>query len=155
MQGNPHLAAVGDQKKLVDLINVYNSYCAQKLNASGPEASQKLDRDYATQYPDFYPFLQRGGDAAAKKAARSLKKLDDTHKNLRREMKEIRIQNSVLGHIGRGLESVTQFANFDWKVNVALLSSFAARESSVATLGVLFGQDDEENRTLEERMGEE
>ena len=155
MQGNPHLAAVGDQKKLIDLINVYNSYRAQKLNASGPEASQKLDRDYATQYPDFYPFLQRGGDAAAKKAARSLKKLDDTRKNLRREMKEIRIQNSVLGHIGRGLESVTQFANFDWKVNVALLSSFAARESSVATLGVLFGQDDEENRTLEERMGEE
>lgn len=40
-------------------------------------------------------------------------------------------------------------------MNVALLSSFAARESSVATLGVLFGQDDEENVTLEERMGEE
>ena len=53
------------------------------------------------------------------------------------------------------MESVTQFANFDWKVNVALLSSFAARESSVATLGVLFGQSDEENTTLEERMGEE
>ena len=155
MQGNPHLAAVNEQHKLIALINVYNDYRAHKLNASGPEASEKVDARYAAQYPDFYPFLQRSGDAHAKKAARSLKKLDDTRKNLRREMKELRIQNSVLGRVGRGLESITQFANFDWKVNVALLSSFAARESSVATLGVLFGQDDEENVTLEERMGEE
>lgn len=155
MQGNPHLAAVNEQHKLIALINVYNDYRAHKLNASGPAASEKVDAAYAKRYPDFYPFLQRSGDAHAKKAARSLKKLDDTRKNLRREMKELRIQNSVLGRVGRGLESVTQFANFDWKVNVALLSSFAARESSVATLGVLFGQDDEENVTLEERMGEE
>ena len=155
MQGNPHLAAVDEQKKLIDLINVYNDYRAHKLNASGPAASEKVDAQYAAQYPHFYPFLQRSGDAHAKKAARNLKKLDDTRKNLRREMKELRIQNSVLGRVGRGLEGITQFANFDWKVNVALLSSFAARESSVATLGVLFGQDDEENVTLEERMGEE
>ena len=155
MQGNPHLAAVDDQKKLIDLVNVYNSYRAQKLNVSGPKAAKQLDQDYAAKYPGFYPFLQRGGDAMAKKAARNLKKLDDARKDMRREMKEIRIQNSILGRVGRSLESVTRFANFDWKINVALLSSFSARESSVATLGVLFGQDDEENRTLEERMGEE
>ncbi|MDO5686834.1 MAG: ferrous iron transport protein B [Neisseria sp.] len=155
MQGNRHLAAVNEQEKLVALINVYNDYRAQKLNISTPEASQKLDARYEEMYPEFFPFLQRGGDAQDKKAARSLKKLDDSRKTLRREMKELRIENSVLGRVGRGLESVTRFANFDWKVNVALLSSFAARESSVATLGVLFGQDDEENRTLEERMGEE
>lgn len=84
MQGNPHLAAVDEQKKLIDLINVYNDYRAHKLNASGPAASEKVDAQYAAQYPHFYPFLQRSGDAHAKKAARNLKKLDDTRKNLRR-----------------------------------------------------------------------
>ena len=70
-------------------------------------------------------------------------------------MRQDRIEASVLGMIGRGLEPVTQFADFDWKINVALLASFAARESSVATLGVLFDQDEGENLPLEQRMGTE
>jgi ferrous iron transport protein B len=70
-------------------------------------------------------------------------------------MREASIERSFLGSIGRSLEPVTQFAGFDWKINIALLSSFAARESSVATLGVLFQQDDDENVTLESRMESE
>ena len=50
------------------------------------------------------------------------------------------------------MEPFTQFAGFDWKVNIALISSFAARESSVATLGALFQEKAEEGATLEERM---
>lgn len=156
MKGNAHLPAVAEQKQLIALVNVYNDYKSQKLNTTSPEASKRIDASYKKKYPEFYPFLVRSaGGKDGKKAAKALKKLDNARKTMRREMKEIRIENSVLGRVGRGLETVTQFANFDWKINVALLSSFAARESSVATLGVLFGQDDEENRTLEERMGEE
>lgn len=69
-------------------------------------------------------------------------------------MKERRLEASLLGSFGRSLEPVTQFAGFDWKINVALFSSFAARESSVATLGVLFQQDEESNQKLEQRMGD-
>jgi ferrous iron transport protein B len=76
-------------------------------------------------------------------------------RTLRREMREERITHSLLGSMGRSLEPVTQFAGFDWKINVALLSSFAARESSVATLGVLFQQDEDQNSSLETRMGEQ
>lgn len=155
MEGNPHLQAVSEQENLFQLINVYNEFRAEKLLATTAEASQKILASYSEKYPQFQAFLQTDGDKAAKKAARSLKKLDNARKDLRREMKEMRIENSILGTIGRSMEPVTQFANFNWKINVALLSSFAARESSVATLGVLFGQDDEENATLEERMGNE
>jgi ferrous iron transport protein B len=48
---------------------------------------------------------------------------------------------SVLGMIGTALEPV--FAPMglgDWRLIVALLSSFVAKENSVATLGVLFGE---------------
>ena len=57
--------------------------------------------------------------------------------------------------IGRSLEPLTQWAGFNWKINVAILSSFAARESSVATIGVLYQQGADENKKLEERMGAE
>ena len=155
MEGNPLAAVVSDQETLVDLVNVYTQYKAEKLNASGAEASAAVDTSYEEAYPAYGPFLLRGRDAASRAAARALKTLADDRKTLRREMKEERILNSFLGQIGRGLEPVTRHAGFDWKVNVALLSSFAARESSVATLGVLFESSEGEAATLEERMGAE
>ncbi|HIP82838.1 MAG TPA: ferrous iron transport protein B, partial [Desulfocapsa sulfexigens] len=76
-------------------------------------------------------------------------------KSLRRSIKEEQIESSFLGSVGRSLEPVTQWAGFDWKINVAILSSFAARESSVATIGVLYQQGADENKSLEERMAAE
>lgn len=47
---------------------------------------------------------------------------------------------SVLGLIGRGLSPFFALMGLgDWRMIVALLSSFVAKENSVATLGVLFG----------------
>ncbi|BBF91982.1 ferrous iron transport protein B [Blastochloris tepida] len=152
MAGNPHAAAVASQERLIDLINVFTAYRAEKLNAGGKSASDALDAAYSSRHPEFVPFLLRSADPNARKAASALKTLADERKTLRREMKEERLTVSILGRIGQALEPVTRFAGFDWRINVALLSSFAARESSVATLGVLFGSDDGEARRLEDRM---
>jgi ferrous iron transport protein B len=47
---------------------------------------------------------------------------------------------SVLGVIGKALEPAGKLMGLgDWRLIVALLSSFVAKENSVATLGVLFG----------------
>ena len=47
---------------------------------------------------------------------------------------------SVLGIVGRGLEPFFSLMGLgDWRMIVALISSFVAKENSVATLGVLFG----------------
>ncbi|MBK5947493.1 ferrous iron transport protein B [Rhodobacter veldkampii DSM 11550] len=155
MGENPHRTVVDDPARLVELVNVYTDYRAAKLNAQGQVASDKVDAKYLGAHPEFAPFLARGGDADTRAAGRALKQLADARKTLRREIRQEKIETSLLGQIGRGLEPVTQFADFDWKINVALLASFAARESSVATLGVLFEQDEGENTTLEQRMGAE
>jgi ferrous iron transport protein B len=49
------------------------------------------------------------------------------------------IETSYLAHIGRLLEPVGQLMGLDWRLTVALLTSFIAKENSIATLGVLFG----------------
>lgn len=49
------------------------------------------------------------------------------------------IQTSYLARIGRFLEPVGRLMGFDWRLTVALLTSFIAKENSIATLGVLFG----------------
>lgn len=49
-------------------------------------------------------------------------------------------KQSVLGLVGRALEPVGALMGLgDWRLVVALLSSFLAKENVVATLGVLFG----------------
>lgn len=49
---------------------------------------------------------------------------------------------SVLGVMGRFLEPIGALMGLgDWRLIVALLSSFVAKENSVATLGILFGSE--------------
>jgi ferrous iron transport protein B len=51
------------------------------------------------------------------------------------------IEGSVLGHIGRGLEPVGKLMGLNWQLMVALLTSFVAKENTIATLGVLLGRE--------------
>jgi ferrous iron transport protein B len=53
------------------------------------------------------------------------------------------IETSFLAQIGRLLEPAGRLMGFDWKLMVALLTSFIAKENSIATLGVLFGTGEE------------
>jgi ferrous iron transport protein B len=55
---------------------------------------------------------------------------------------------------GKALEPVTQFAGFNWRVNIALLSAFAAKENSASTLGALYGQDTDSTVESDMRAGE-
>ena len=153
--GNPY-REIATGENLVPLVNFATNYRRAKLNAGGGEASRAVNERFETLNPEFYKLVRPPrADRDAREANRALRRLAMERKSLRREMKDERIVNSFLGTIGRSMEPVTQFAGFDWKINVALLSSFAARESSVATLGVLFQQDEDQNQTLEERMGAE
>ena len=51
------------------------------------------------------------------------------------------IEGSVLGHIGRGIEPVGKLMGLNWQLMVALLTSFVAKENTIATLGVLLGRE--------------
>ncbi|WP_087026303.1 ferrous iron transport protein B [Thaumasiovibrio subtropicus] len=146
--------AVLTQERLPQLINLYTDYKRAKLNAQGAETSKAVNATFAARDPELFQFVAPPrGDKVLKSIHRALRKLARTRKQIRLEMKEQQLENSMLGSFGRAIEPISQYAGFDWKINVALLSSFAARESSVATLGVLFQQDDESNEKLEQRIG--
>ncbi|MGQ9586218.1 MAG: ferrous iron transport protein B [Anaerolineae bacterium] len=49
------------------------------------------------------------------------------------------IQASYLAGFGRWLGGLGQFMGLRWEMMVALLSSFVAKENTIATLGILFG----------------
>lgn len=49
------------------------------------------------------------------------------------------LESSLLAQTGRLLEPVGALMGLDWRMMVALLSSFFAKENAIATLGILFG----------------
>jgi ferrous iron transport protein B len=65
------------------------------------------------------------------------------------------IEQSLLGGIGRAVEPALRPLGFDWKVGIGVLSSFAAREVFVGTMGVVYGVgqgSDENSETLQEKF---
>jgi ferrous iron transport protein B len=65
------------------------------------------------------------------------------------------LRNSYAGRIGVALESVSKYAGFDWRTNIALVGGFAAKEVIVATLGTAYslGEVDPDNSTtLKDRL---
>ncbi|MFI4919942.1 MAG: nucleoside recognition domain-containing protein, partial [Legionellales bacterium] len=49
------------------------------------------------------------------------------------------LQTSYLVQFGKWVEPVGRWMGFDWRLTVALITSFPAKENAIATLGVLFG----------------
>ena len=61
------------------------------------------------------------------------------------------LKNSFAGKLGHAIEPVIEPLGFDWKIGVALIASFAAREVLVSTLSIIYnvGRDaNEESETL-------
>jgi len=53
------------------------------------------------------------------------------------------VEQSYLAQFGRTLDPVGQLMGLDWRMIVALLSSFIAKENAIATLGILYGTGEE------------
>lgn len=68
-----------------------------------------------------------------------------------------KLEHSYIGVMGKAIEPAIQPLGYDWKIGIALIASFAAREVFVGTLATIYsvGDDDEENATIKQRMAEE
>jgi len=69
---------------------------------------------------------------------------------LKREKSTALLQNSYAGIMGNAIEPVIRPLGYDWKIGIALITSFAAREVFVGTMATLYsvGEDADENSML-------
>jgi ferrous iron transport protein B len=67
-----------------------------------------------------------------------------------------KLENSYIGLMGRGIEPIISPLGYDWKIGIAIISSFAAREVFVGTLATIYsvGGTDNEN-TIKNKMAAE
>ncbi len=78
-------------------------------------------------------------------------------KALQDEINAKRLQHSYIGIIGKTIEPVIKPLGYDWKIGIAVVSSFAAREVFVGTLATIYsvGSHNKEEVTIKKRMSEE
>ncbi len=77
--------------------------------------------------------------------------------NYEAELASYKLENSYIGVMGKAMEPAIKPLGYDWKIGIALISSFAAREVFVGTLATIYsvGDDDEDNSTIKQRMAAE
>ncbi|MEP7319289.1 MAG: ferrous iron transport protein B, partial [Panacibacter sp.] len=63
-----------------------------------------------------------------------------------------KLQNSYAGIVGKAIEPAIAPLGYDWKIGIALVTSFAAREVFVGTMATLYSVEENDNSTLKEKM---
>ena len=63
-----------------------------------------------------------------------------------------KLENSFAGLMGKKLEPVIAPLGYDWKIGIALITSFAAREVFVGTMATLYSVEESDNSSLRAKL---
>jgi ferrous iron transport protein B len=77
--------------------------------------------------------------------------------NLENNIASYKLENSYIGIIGKSIEPAIAPLGYDWKIGIAIVSSFAAREVFVGTLATIYSIEDNGNQeaTIKNKLSTE
>jgi len=136
-------------RDLAALMHFKDHYAKAKQAAGDDQVRLKaVAEKFAAENPDFFIVANKGEglngivEREAAKTAKALKKFEQRVKKIARERRKEVINESWAGRFGRFIEPVTGLAGFNWRINIAIMSSFAAKESLVGTLGTIYSAEE-------------
>tara|TARA_R110002051_G_scaffold117009_4_gene190634 strand:+ start:2545 stop:4782 length:2238 start_codon:yes stop_codon:yes gene_type:complete len=71
------------------------------------------------------------------------------------EIASFKLENSYMGYMGKAITPIVEPLGYDWKIGIAVLTSFAAREVFVGTLATIYSVGNDEQETITNRMAAE
>ncbi|MCG8329521.1 MAG: ferrous iron transport protein B [Chitinophagales bacterium] len=101
-----------------------------------------------------------GPSAAMQQAEQTAIELAESQQLSEQETEDLvaahKIEASFAGHLGKAIEPVIRPLGYDWKIGIALITSFAAREVFVGTMATIYsiGSSDDEF-SIKSRMAQE
>ncbi|EPE9880509.1 ferrous iron transport protein B [Flavobacterium psychrophilum] len=103
-------------------------------------------------------FLASYGPGENFKNAREIvSKQKSSTKNLENDIASYKLENSYIGIIGKSIEPAIRPLGYDWKIGVAIVTSFAAREVFVGTLATIYSIEETGNQeaTIKNKLSAE
>ena len=74
---------------------------------------------------------------------------------LENKINAYQLEHSFIGILGKAIEPAITPLGYDWKIGIALISSFAAREVFVGTLATIYSVENDAEETIKNRMASE
>lgn len=136
---------------VMGLINYQSVLKQAKRGVKDKAKAAAINAQFEQNNPVYWSIVKRKGKDG-KVLNKALKKVSKLRKKLRRNARTERFESSFLGMLGHTIEPVTQYAGFNWRINIALLSAFAAKENAAATIGSIYGIED--GKTVQESLKE-
>lgn len=120
--------STGSKVYMADKLAEYQAGLETPSNPIGPQALQDS--------------LQAFGTALEVRAAKQ-------------EVASFRLEHSLIGQMGKVIEPLVRPLGYDWKIGIAVITSFAAREVFVGTLATIYSVGSDEEETIKNRMAAE
>jgi ferrous iron transport protein B len=80
---------------------------------------------------------------------------DAKERAIAQEIASYKLEHSYIGYAGKAIEPIVKPLGYDWKIGIAVLTSFAAREVFVGTLATIYSVGNDEDETIKSRMAAE
>ena len=81
-----------------------------------------------------------------------MRQLPQQNDSLQKHLSSEKLQNSYAGILGKSIEPLIKPLGYDWKIGIALITSFAAREIFVGTMATLYSVEASDDSSLREKM---
>jgi len=78
-----------------------------------------------------------------------------SQEELQQKIASHKLEHSFIGVTGRTIEPLISPLGYDWKIGIAIVSSFAAREVFVGTLATIYSVGNDDEDTIKNRMAGE
>ncbi len=78
-----------------------------------------------------------------------------TNDELQQKIAAHKLEHSFIGIAGHAIEPAIRPLGYDWKIGIAIVSSFAAREVFVGTLATIYSVGNDKVETITNRMAKE
>lgn len=80
-----------------------------------------------------------------------------TEEEYQNRLDAVKLENSYIGIVGKAIEPVIKPLGYDWKIGIAIITSFAAREVFVGSMSTIYsvGKDEEDIESLKVTLSKE
>jgi ferrous iron transport protein B len=92
---------------------------------------------------------------ADKIVAAQYENIEISNEDLELSVDAYKLEHSYIGIVGKSIEPAIAPLGYDWKIGIALVTSFAAREVFVGTLSTIYSVGSENQDTIKTRMSQE
>ena len=129
------------------------SLVAQKIAAEGfSDFNEKNMAAAMAVYGQELDSLFQAGQEIDRSAALEDRRAALALSALNQEIASFKLENSYIGYMGKAITPVVAPLGYDWKIGIAVITSFAAREVFVGTLATIYAVGTDEVDTIQNRM---